>query len=118
MQDYLIIAGKKVPVDHHVNITDSLKQVKFSLTELTDTWDDLKNAVNLVTKPKNNKIMNKTININLAGLFFHIDEDAYQRLQRYLAAVRRSFAGTKGADEIMCDIESRIAELFLEKTSK
>jgi phage shock protein PspC (stress-responsive transcriptional regulator) len=59
--------------------------------------------------------MNKTININLAGLFFHIDEDAYQRLQRYLAAVRRSFAGTSGADEIMSDIESRIAELFLEK---
>jgi phage shock protein PspC (stress-responsive transcriptional regulator) len=59
--------------------------------------------------------MNKTININLAGLFFHIDEDAYQRLQRYLAAVRSSFAGTTGADEIMSDIESRIAELFLEK---
>lgn len=61
--------------------------------------------------------MNKTININLAGLFFHIDEDAYQRLQRYLAAVRKSFTGTSGADEIMSDIESRIAELFLEKRS-
>ncbi|WP_194852069.1 PspC domain-containing protein [Nonlabens antarcticus] len=59
--------------------------------------------------------MNKTININLAGLFFHIDEDAFKRLQRYLAAVRNSFAGTNGADEIMSDIESRIAELFLEK---
>ncbi len=59
--------------------------------------------------------MNKTININLAGLIFHIDEDAYQRLQHYLAAVRRSFTGTSGADEIMSDIESRIAELFLEK---
>lgn len=59
--------------------------------------------------------MNKTININLAGLFFHIDEDAYNRLQRYLAAVRNSFSETTGADEIMSDIESRIAELFLEK---
>jgi phage shock protein PspC (stress-responsive transcriptional regulator) len=59
--------------------------------------------------------MNKTININLAGLFFHIDEDAYNRLQRYLAAVKRSFQGTQGAEEIMGDIESRIAELFLEK---
>lgn len=59
--------------------------------------------------------MNKSINVNLAGLFFHIDEDAFQRLQRYLAAVRKSFAGTSGADEIMTDIESRIAELFLEK---
>lgn len=61
--------------------------------------------------------MNKTININLAGLFFHIDEDAYNRLQSYLAAVRRSFQGTQGAEEIMQDIESRIAELFLEKRS-
>ncbi|WP_167341627.1 PspC domain-containing protein [Nonlabens sp. SY33080] len=59
--------------------------------------------------------MNKTININLAGLFFHIDEDAYNRLQRYLSAVRRSFSDTSGADEIMRDIESRIAELFMEK---
>ncbi|AZQ43997.1 PspC domain-containing protein [Nonlabens ponticola] len=59
--------------------------------------------------------MNKTININLAGLFFHIDEDAYLRLQRYLAAVRKSFAGSTGSDEIMSDIESRIAELFLER---
>lgn len=59
--------------------------------------------------------MNKTININLAGLFFHIDEDAYNRLQKYLNAVRRSFSGTQGSEEIMSDIEARIAELFLEK---
>lgn len=59
--------------------------------------------------------MNKTININLAGLFFHIDEDAYNKLQKYLAAVRRSFSGMQGSEEIMSDIESRVAELFLEK---
>lgn len=59
--------------------------------------------------------MNKTININLAGLFFHIDEDAYNKLQRYLNAVKRSFANTPGSEEIMSDIEARIAELFLEK---
>lgn len=59
--------------------------------------------------------MNKTININLSGTFFHIDEDAYQKLQRYLEAVKRSFAGTQGGDEIMADIEARIAELFTEK---
>ncbi|WP_405350076.1 PspC domain-containing protein [Nonlabens sp. Asnod3-H03] len=59
--------------------------------------------------------MNKTININLAGLFFHIDEDAYNKLQKYLAAVRRSFSGMQGSEEIMADIESRVAELFLEK---
>lgn len=59
--------------------------------------------------------MNKTININLAGLFFHIDEDAYNKLQKYLGAVRRSFSGMQGSEEIMADIESRVAELFLEK---
>ncbi|MGJ8684108.1 MAG: PspC domain-containing protein [Nonlabens sp.] len=59
--------------------------------------------------------MNKTININLAGLFFHIDEDAYNKLQKYLGAVRRSFSGMQGSEEVMADIESRVAELFLEK---
>ena len=59
--------------------------------------------------------MNKTININLANLFFHIDEVAYTKLQRYLEAIKRSFADTSGSDEIIADIEARIAELFHEK---
>lgn len=59
--------------------------------------------------------MNKTVNINLAGIFFHIDEDAYARLQRYLETIKRSFSETQGRDEIISDIEARIAELFNEK---
>lgn len=59
--------------------------------------------------------MNKTVNINLANMLFHIDENAYQKLLRYLEAIKKSFAGTKGSDEIIADIESRIAELFYEK---
>ena len=59
--------------------------------------------------------MNKTVNINLAGIFFHIDEDAYQKLQRYLEAIKRSFTDSQGRDEIIADIEARIAELFNEK---
>lgn len=59
--------------------------------------------------------MNKTVNINLGGMIFHIDENAYLKLQNYLNAVRRSFAGASGEDEIVSDIESRIAELFSEK---
>ena len=39
--------------------------------------------------------MNKTVNINLAGIFFHIDEDAYLKLQRYLEAIKRSFTALK-----------------------
>ena len=59
--------------------------------------------------------MNKTVNINLAGTFFHIDEDAFSRLQRYLEAIKRSFTDSQGRDEIVSDIEARIAELFAEK---
>lgn len=59
--------------------------------------------------------MNKTVTINLAGVFFHIDEDAYGKLQRYLAAIKRSFEGMQGEDEIIADIEARISELFSER---
>ncbi|WP_142785531.1 PspC domain-containing protein [Changchengzhania lutea] len=59
--------------------------------------------------------MNKTVNINLAGIFFHIDEDAYLKLQRYLEAIKRSFTDSQGRSEIISDIESRIAELFNER---
>lgn len=59
--------------------------------------------------------MNKTVNINLANTFFHIDEEAYTKLRRYLEAIKRSFSGTTGSDEIIADIETRVAELFSEK---
>jgi phage shock protein PspC (stress-responsive transcriptional regulator) len=59
--------------------------------------------------------MNKTVNINLAGIFFHIDEDAYLKLQRYLEAIKRSFTDSQGRSEIVSDIEARIAELFTER---
>ena len=59
--------------------------------------------------------MNKTVNINLANRLFHIDENAFLRMQRYLESVKRSFANTPGSDEILADIEARIAELFHER---
>ena len=59
--------------------------------------------------------MNKTVSINLAGLFFHIDEDAYLKLQRYLEAIKRSFTDSQGRSEIISDIEARISELFGER---
>ena len=59
--------------------------------------------------------MNKTVNINLAGIFFHIDEDAYLKLSRYLEAIKRSFTDSQGQSEIIADIEARIAELFSER---
>lgn len=60
--------------------------------------------------------MNKTININLGGIFFHIDELAYQELKLYLDAIRRSLSDDpQGRDEILNDIELRIGELLSER---
>ncbi|MFA7445829.1 MAG: PspC domain-containing protein [Flavobacteriaceae bacterium] len=59
--------------------------------------------------------MNKTVNINLGGTFFHIDEEAYQKLSRYFEAIKKYLSDSDGKDEIMKDIEIRIAELFSQK---
>ena len=59
--------------------------------------------------------MNKTVNINLGGMIFHIDEDAYQKLTRYFDAIKRSLSNSSGHDEIIKDIEMRVSELLNEK---
>lgn len=59
--------------------------------------------------------MKKTVNINLAGIHFHIDEDAFQKLSSYFDSIRKSLNNVDGSQEIMDDIEARIAELFSEK---
>lgn len=59
--------------------------------------------------------MNKTVNINLGGMFFHIDEDAYQKLTRYFEAIKRSLSKSSGQEEIIKDIEMRVSELLNEK---
>lgn len=56
--------------------------------------------------------MNKTVNINLGGTFFHIDEDAYLKLSRYFEAIKKYLSDSEGKEEIIRDIEIRIAELF------
>src|SRR5690606_3588090 len=60
--------------------------------------------------------MNKTLTINIAGLSFHIDEDAYQKLNDYLESVKNSL-NEEGREEIMADIEARIAEVFSEQVN-
>lgn len=59
--------------------------------------------------------MNKTVNINLGGMFFYIDEDAYQKLTRYFDAIKRSISNSSGHDEIIKDIEMRVSELLNDK---
>ncbi|OQX78054.1 MAG: hypothetical protein B6D64_07355 [Bacteroidetes bacterium 4484_276] len=59
--------------------------------------------------------MKKTVSINISGIIFHIDDDAYDRLNRYLNSIKRHFQKLDGKEEIITDIESRIAEVLQEK---
>ena len=56
--------------------------------------------------------MKVTVNINLGGYAFNMDDDAYERLRRYMKSLEKEFSGEPSAAEIMTDIEGRIAELF------
>lgn len=56
--------------------------------------------------------MKKTLTVNLGGTVYHIDEDAYILLDNYLNNLRYHFRKEEGADEIVRDMEARIAELF------
>jgi phage shock protein PspC (stress-responsive transcriptional regulator) len=56
--------------------------------------------------------MDKTININIAGILFQIDEKAYTILRDYLQAINNRFRHVPGGVETVADIESRIAEIF------
>jgi phage shock protein PspC (stress-responsive transcriptional regulator) len=58
--------------------------------------------------------MNKTIIININGIVFHIEEDAYEILKNYMTDVKRHFSNSADSLEITTDIENRIAEMFTE----
>ncbi|MGK0385073.1 MAG: phage shock protein PspC (stress-responsive transcriptional regulator) [Bacteroidia bacterium] len=59
--------------------------------------------------------MNKTITSNIAGYVFHIDENAFNKLDAYLNTIRSYFTDSQGKDEIIADIEARLAEMLHEK---
>jgi phage shock protein PspC (stress-responsive transcriptional regulator) len=61
--------------------------------------------------------MKKTMTINLGGMVYHIDEDAYDKLKIYLDKVKNELRSVDGGEEIYQDIETRIAELFSERLS-
>ena len=58
--------------------------------------------------------MKTSININLFGTLYAIDEDAHQLLRQYLDNMKSYFGKQVGGDEITDDIEHRVAELFWE----
>lgn len=59
--------------------------------------------------------MKKNISINISGIIFHIEEDGYEKLKDYLESINRYFSSFDDSLEIIADIESRIAEIFLSK---
>lgn len=62
--------------------------------------------------------MKKTFTINISGSVFHIEEDAYEKLQNYLQELSRYFGTQQGGQEILQDIEARIAEILQEKMTE
>lgn len=62
--------------------------------------------------------MNKTVTANINGIVFHIEVDAYESLNNYLNKVKGYFNNSEERDEIMSDIEARIAELFTLKINE
>jgi phage shock protein PspC (stress-responsive transcriptional regulator) len=56
--------------------------------------------------------MDKTINVNLGGTLFQIDEEAYRMLRDYLQSIDLKFKNVPGGNETIEDIEFRIAEIF------
>jgi phage shock protein PspC (stress-responsive transcriptional regulator) len=61
--------------------------------------------------------MKKTLTVNLNNVVFHIDDDAYEMLQTYLAEISLHLSADE-RKEVMNDIEARIAELFTEHLQK
>ncbi len=60
--------------------------------------------------------MKKNFTVNICGTIFNIDEDAYEQLNQYLLSLKEHYNNEEGRDEILGDIESRIAEMLIEKT--
>ena len=62
--------------------------------------------------------MKTTVNINLGGYPFHVDEDAYEKLKNYIDDLKSALSSEENSKEIIDDIEGRIAELFRQRLSQ
>jgi hypothetical protein len=59
--------------------------------------------------------MENLININISGIIFHIEEDGYEILNKYLESMQKIAATYNAPSAIMANIENRIADTFLSK---
>jgi phage shock protein PspC (stress-responsive transcriptional regulator) len=62
--------------------------------------------------------MKKVININFQGRILPIEEIAYEDLKQYIESLRTYFEQEEGKDEIINDIECRVAELCEDRLKK
>jgi phage shock protein PspC (stress-responsive transcriptional regulator) len=56
--------------------------------------------------------MKRVLNVGIGGVSFTIDEDAYNKLEKYLEKFRQRIKMGSQTSDVMEDIEQRIAELF------
>lgn len=61
--------------------------------------------------------MKTTVSIHLGGHLMHAEEDAHRQLVQYLDSIKRHLDNTEGREEILSDIESRFAELIVDRWS-
>ena len=59
--------------------------------------------------------MKKTVQVNIGGCAFNIDEESYSLIEEYLSSLKRYYNNTLDGKEIVEDIEERMAELLLER---
>lgn len=62
--------------------------------------------------------MNRTVTSNIGGLIFNMEEEAFQKLKEYIDQIKEVLRNEKGFEEILQDIEARIAEILSERTQK
>ena len=62
--------------------------------------------------------MKTTVSVNIGGLAFYIDEDAYEVLKKYMRKIELQYAKEEGYEEIIADIEARVADLFRERVTE
>ncbi|MEY3157125.1 MAG: hypothetical protein RLZZ121_178, partial [Bacteroidota bacterium] len=61
--------------------------------------------------------MKTTVSIHLGGHLMHAEEDAHRSLVQYLDSIKNHLRDTEGREEILSDIESRFAELLMDRWS-
>lgn len=61
--------------------------------------------------------MKKTLTISISGIVFHVEEDAYDKLSLYLDALSVHFRKFEGKEEVIADVEARIAEILQPRLS-